>query len=42
MNIQMKLYLIQKIKTEYTLILYEDFEYRLTYEEWKTILSEIC
>ena len=32
--------MLKKIKTEYTLILCEDFEYRMTYEEWKTILSE--
>lgn len=32
--------LIERIKTPYTLILCEDFEYRITYNGWKEIVDE--
>ena len=32
--------LLEEIKTPYTLILCEDFEYRVTYDEWNKIMEE--
>ena len=33
--------MLKKVKTPYTLILCEDFEYRVTYGEWNEIMSEV-
>ncbi len=38
---EVTLAMLKKVKTPYTLILCEDFEYRVTYGEWNEIMSEV-
>ena len=38
---EVTLELLEKVKTPYTLILCEDFDYRITYDEWNEIMDEV-
>ena len=38
---EVTLAMVKKVKTPYTLILCEDFEYRITYDEWNEIMDEV-